>query len=401
LHPDQLDLSRTKARGITDLKHYLQFAIQGPSALVAQTAPTGLGPDSPFETEVINYLLDQGWQVHAQVGCSSYRIDLAVVDPRAEGRYLLAVECDGASYHSAATARDRDKLRQMVLERLGWTVHRIWSTEWWNNRAREQARLLEALTQAMSAQTVQPDFIAPTEVLVETHEHTDGSDFVLIKNLAEPLESLLQTETQTPDMPNTDTQKIDVQHNQTQAIAKQISAVLPYTATQLPQAYADNFFEPAESQNILHMMRQVIAHEGPVLDRVIIRRITQAYGFKRTGNRIHDRLAGLLSSIPMRALGLIQPIYWPQTLDANTWSDIRTMGDRDLSDIPVIEMANAARAVLAVLVVADEDTIIREMGGLFGAGRVTRQAQDKLRAGLDWLKHQHLIEQTSSGWKLQ
>jgi hypothetical protein len=64
-------------------------------------------------------------------------------------------------------------------------------------------------------------------------------------------------------------------------------------------------------------------------------------------------------------------------------------------------MANAARAVLTVLVVADEDTIIREMGGLFGAGRVTRQAQDKLRAGLDWLKQQRLIEQTSSGWKLQ
>lgn len=401
LHPDQLDLSRTKARGIADLKHYLQFAIQGPSALVAQTAPTGLGPDSPFETEVMNYLLDQGWQVHAQVGCSSYRIDLAVVDPRAEGRYLLAVECDGASYHSAATARDRDKLRQMVLERLGWTVHRIWSTEWWNNRAREQARLLEALTQAMSAQTIQPDVIVPTEALVEPNEHTDGSDFVLIKNLAEPLESLVQTETQTPDVPSPDTQNIDVQHAQTQTVAKQISTVLAYTATQLPQAYADDFFEPAESQNILHMMRQVIAHEGPVLDRVIIRRITQAYGFKRTGNRIHDRLAELLSSIPMRALSVIQPVYWPQTLDANTWSDIRTMGDRDLSDIPVIEMANAGRAVLAVLVVADEDTIIREMGGLFGAGRVTRQAQDKLRAGLDWLKQQNLIEQTSSGWKLR
>lgn len=116
LHPDQLDLSRTKARGVADLKHYLQFAIQGAPALVAQTSPTGLSPDSPFEVEVLNHLLDQGWQVHCQVGCSSYRIDLAVVDPRAEGRYLLAIECDGASYHSAATARDRDKLRQMVLE---------------------------------------------------------------------------------------------------------------------------------------------------------------------------------------------------------------------------------------------------------------------------------------------
>jgi very-short-patch-repair endonuclease len=379
LHPDQLDLSRTKARGIADLKHYLQFAIQGESALIAQTAPTGLAPESPFEIEVMNYLLDQGWQVHCQVGCSSYRIDLAVIDPRAEGRYLLAVECDGASYHSAATARDRDKLRQMVLERLGWTVHRIWSTEWWNNRAREQARLIDALEQAISVQ--QPDQTSAKPIAEEieqsTHEQSDEPVFMQLKGCSDA----------------------DWAYSPPLTV-KQMTTVLPYTPVDLPTAYADLFFELTESTKILQMMRQVIDNEGPVLDRVIIRRIIQAYGFKRAGNRIQDRLSGLLSSIPTRSPHLSQPVYWPEQLDAGAWSDIRLMGDRDLSEIPVIEMANAGRAVLALLVVADEEVIIREMGVLFGAGRVTRQAQDKLRAGLDWLKSQGAAEETTNGLKL-
>jgi hypothetical protein len=87
-------------------------------------------------------------------------------------------------------------------------------------------------------------------------------------------------------------------------------------------------------------------------------------------------------------------------VDVSAWSDIRLMGDRDLSEIPVIEMANAGRAVLALLVVADESIVIREMGVLFGAGRVTRQAQDKLRAGLDCLKIQGVVEETPNGLKL-
>ena len=379
LHPDQLDLSRTKARGIADLKHYLQFAIQGESALIAQTAPTGLAPDSPFEVEVMNYLQDQGWQVHCQVGCSSYRIDLAVIDPRAEGRYLLAVECDGASYHSAATARDRDKLRQMVLERLGWTVHRIWSTEWWNNRSREQARLIQALEHATSAQ---PDQTSAAQVVEEDEQVTD-------KQRDEPVFMELKGWSDA-----------DLAHSAPLTV-KQVTAVLPYTATDLPMAYGDLFFEPTESSKILQMIRQVIAHEGPVLDRVIMRRITQAYGFKRAGNRIQDRLSVLLSSIPTRSPHVTQPVvYWPDPIDPSVWSEIRLMGDRDLSEIPVIEMANAGCAVLNLLVVADEDTVIREMGILFGASRVTRQAQDKLRAGLEWLKSQGTVEETPNGWKL-
>ncbi len=141
IRPEEIDLSRTRSAGVTDLKNYLEFAVKGPRAIVEQALPTGIEPDSPLEIEVIQALRDKGWVVHPQVGCSGYRIDMAVVHPSEPGRYLLGIECDGATYHSLPTARDRDRLRQLVLEGLGWTLHRVWSTDWWTDPAREVQKL--------------------------------------------------------------------------------------------------------------------------------------------------------------------------------------------------------------------------------------------------------------------
>jgi very-short-patch-repair endonuclease len=141
IRPDDIDLSKTRSAGVTDLKNYLEFAIKGPRAIVEQALPTGLEPESPLEIEIIRTLRSKGWTVHPQVGCSGYRIDIAVVHPHEQGRYLLGIECDGATYHSLPTARDRDRLRQLVLEGLGWTLHRVWSTDWWNDPERETEKL--------------------------------------------------------------------------------------------------------------------------------------------------------------------------------------------------------------------------------------------------------------------
>ncbi|PZU71357.1 MAG: DNA helicase, partial [Brevundimonas sp.] len=131
LRAEKIDLARTQAFGVRDLKHFLEFADRGARALAgADTGSLG-GYDSPFEEAVANALRQKGWQVVTQVGVSSFRIDLAVVDPDAPGRYLAGVECDGATYHRSATARDRDKLREQVLRGLGWEILRIWSTDWW------------------------------------------------------------------------------------------------------------------------------------------------------------------------------------------------------------------------------------------------------------------------------
>lgn len=82
-----------------------------------------------------------GYKVETQVGCSGYRIDLAVIDPIDNNRFIMGIACDGKTYHSSKVARDRDRLRQQVLEGLGRKIYRIWSQEWFKKRKFEVARL--------------------------------------------------------------------------------------------------------------------------------------------------------------------------------------------------------------------------------------------------------------------
>jgi very-short-patch-repair endonuclease len=141
-----IDLSRTASEAVRQLHDYLAFAESGGERLLA-TSFAEQHFDSPFEEDVWLMLRDRGHHVHSQVGCSHYRIDLAIVDPRQPGSYLLGIECDGATYHSSPTARDRDRLRQAVLEGLGWTIHRIWSRDWIRDKEAEIARLEAHLQQ--------------------------------------------------------------------------------------------------------------------------------------------------------------------------------------------------------------------------------------------------------------
>ncbi|OQW63392.1 MAG: DNA helicase [Nitrospira sp. ST-bin5] len=149
--PEDIDLSKTRSAGVADLKNYLEFAVRGARAIVEQALPSGLEPESPLEIEILRALRGKGWIVHPQVGCSGYRIDMAVVHPHEQGRYLLGIECDGATYHSIPTARDRDRLRQFVLEGLGWTMHRVWSTDWWSDPGRETEKLETAINKQLAA----------------------------------------------------------------------------------------------------------------------------------------------------------------------------------------------------------------------------------------------------------
>lgn len=134
LQADQIDLNRTNAKGVEDLKAFLQYAKQGEIALVHYNKKSLCETESPFEAEVTEQLKKKGWCVRTQIGTSVYKIDIAVVHPDKPGVYLAGIECDGATYNACATVRDRDKLRQFVLEGLGWTILRVWSTDWWTNK---------------------------------------------------------------------------------------------------------------------------------------------------------------------------------------------------------------------------------------------------------------------------
>jgi very-short-patch-repair endonuclease/DNA polymerase III delta prime subunit len=104
---------------------------------------------NPFEVDVRDTLSRHGLKLVAQYGSSGYWIDYAVAHPTQPGRYVLAIECDGATYHSSESARDRDRLRQEQLERIGWRFHRIWSGEWFYNRDKCVEKVLDAYRRAV------------------------------------------------------------------------------------------------------------------------------------------------------------------------------------------------------------------------------------------------------------
>jgi very-short-patch-repair endonuclease len=157
LTADDLDVSRVKHAkgGVAALKTFLNFAQYG---RLNQNEETGREMESPFEEAVHRALTARGYTVRPQIGSQGFYIDLAVVDPDQPGRYVLGIECDGAMYHSARSARDRDRLRQQVLEAVGWRLHRIWSTDWFRDPARETERVIAAIEEARRLATLdEPD----------------------------------------------------------------------------------------------------------------------------------------------------------------------------------------------------------------------------------------------------
>src|SRR5258708_16382720 len=143
-----MDLAKVKpGTGVELLRFYLEYAASGGKRL-GDLASTDF-PMNSFEAEVFDVLESKGIPLVPQCGASSYRIDLVAQHPKQRGRYVLAIECDGASYHSSPTARDRDRLRQQQLENLGWKFHRIWSTDWFMRKDEEVSRALAAYENAV------------------------------------------------------------------------------------------------------------------------------------------------------------------------------------------------------------------------------------------------------------
>lgn len=142
---EDIDLERAKGVGVLAFKLFLQYARTG---RLSMSTPSGRPMDSVFEEQVAAALQAKGYQVHPQVGIAGFFIDLAIADPELPGRYLLGIECDGSAYHSSRSARERDRLRQAVLEDHGWIIHRIWSTDWFQRPEEQLQKVINAIENA-------------------------------------------------------------------------------------------------------------------------------------------------------------------------------------------------------------------------------------------------------------
>ncbi|CAA0096403.1 RecBCD enzyme subunit RecD [BD1-7 clade bacterium] len=166
---DQVNVSDTSKRGVKSLKAYLAYAQTG--MLVGQAGVQQKEPDSDFEIAVMDALAKHGFECVPQVGVAGFFIDIAVRDPGMPGRYLMGIECDGATYHSSKSTRDRDRVRQGVLEGLGWEIRRIWSTDWFKHPEAELKPIIDELKRKAT-----PISELPVDAVVETSACDNNSN---------------------------------------------------------------------------------------------------------------------------------------------------------------------------------------------------------------------------------
>lgn len=140
-----LVITNNTQKGVRVLREYLDYALNSKFHDYGEISEKE--PDSDFEIAVAKILNSYGYKTAFQVGVAGYFIDIGVLHPLRQSDFILGIECDGATYHSGKSVRDRDRLRQEILERKGWHIHRIWSTDWFKNRENEIERLIKTLKQ--------------------------------------------------------------------------------------------------------------------------------------------------------------------------------------------------------------------------------------------------------------
>lgn len=356
LLPEQIELSKVRAAGVRDLKHYLEFAIKGARALVEQSLPTSLEPDSPFETAVIRTLRNQGWVVHPQVGCSGYRIDIGVVDPRAPGRYLVGIECDGRTYHSGATARDRDRLRQHILEGLGWKIHRIWSTDWWLNPEDEVRKITQKLQMLLSEEEAPQHEPVVDDASLSPSETVPDEPFVQVPEPKEPS-----------------------------------GATLPVFCPVTPSGgNLGTFYTLSAGPTLTHQMMQVIDGEGPIAESILFRKVARAWGLERTGSRIVERLKALVPSSTGRTQEGSATFYWPKSVKAGSLNQIRIAADsseskRHVDEVCVEELSALVLHVLRQAGSAPRQDVARSVCRMVGMSAATTPAVARVSLGINSL----------------
>ena len=350
LLPDQLDVSRTAAKGVAGLKAFLEYAIHGKRTLTAEQAARMSGRTG-VETQIANALRREGYQVDTNVGCSGYRISAAVLHPEKPGEYALGILCDGENYRLARTARDRELAQEAVLSQLGWNIHRVWALDWWDNPAKETRKLcalLGALIQkGGSVQAAPPS--PPVKIAAQ------ASAAPPVPPKAPPAETLRK----------------------------------PYQPASLQRETLspEEFLLPQNASRIARKIAQAVNEEGPLSRGLLCTRVLQSFGISRMGSRIERTMTEILSRFSFLKTEQNDVVfYWPADTQPGRWECYRTTDDpglrRDAADLPAEETASAVRDVLRQQIALPAGDLVRESAKLMGYSRLGPVVEQAFQAGI-------------------
>jgi hypothetical protein len=274
----------TKALGVQTLRTYLDYAEHGTDSIKGK-CKAGIF-ESALDEDVANEIKKLGYQIVPEVGCSGYKIDIGVIDPSSKGCFLLGVECDGATYQSSSSARDRDRLREQVLRNLGWRIHRIWAPAWVSRRDSEIRRLKEALEQAHKQQ-IEKDSQKPLAPATDVQKNNYGGiEKIGVPYKVHPLRAIYN----------------------------------PYIKVATARATVDSkqkneFHFPENRENQTKMLAELIANEGPVHFDYAAERLAATWGIKTVTPKISHAVRDALNNlIREQKVDLRGSFLWPRGL---------------------------------------------------------------------------------------
>lgn len=230
--------------GVNAFKEFLQYAEKGYFDVPVQTNKDF---DSDFEESVAIFLRKNGYKLQPQVGMAGFFIDIGVIDPNNPNKYICGIECDGATYHSSRSARDRDRIRQNVLESRGWNIYRIWSTDWFHRRVDQEQRLLDYLRHLTDKNGLaQKDDLKINDVV------------------------LTEDEIYSPSLNNVEDLKV-VPYQEYEKLAS--IALLPHQV---------------DISTLVTYVTKIVGLEGPIHEEEVARRLAKVFGLEKAGSRIQE-----------------------------------------------------------------------------------------------------------------
>lgn len=373
MHATDIDLSHSESDGARLLREYLDFAENGEIALQRSESVASYDQfDSDFEVEVCEFLRNHGYSVDTQVGCSGFRIDLGVKVPNSSD-YLLAVECDGATYHSSKNARDRDRLRQTILENMGWKFYRIWSTEWFRNKISEQDKLLGFVRKAVD----------------NYKNHKDDYAENLEDRL--PVSSSFLSETEA-DLCGKSLYNAEFSEESTNSILNDI----PFSFVKYKMADTNkdckNIFSKYNNADFKSSVKDILEVESPLSENLLLQRILWYFEREKVTSSVQKRF-----DIKMRGceyFGIVRENGFMYLKDKPI--TFRLPGDivRDFKQIAPEELGVGMMEIISKNVVLAKEGLYRFMLGLYGKKRIGKLDGEALDNALSMLLQSEKIVET-------
>ena len=365
MEPDQINLSRTKAEGVHGLRAFMEFAKRGSEPLLLANRQNQAEPNSRvIMSKIQTVLQENGYQVERNVGSSDFKIDLAIVDKDRDGQYLAAVQLDGHHYANTVIIRDRDKLRDMMLARLGWNVIKVWSQEWWYDEKKQIANLLMKLQKAEQSPRNQLVQKAVVEEVKRTSIHEKISQLII----------------------EDDEEESEIYYEQAVIEDVGLSTDLFYTVEGLPV--------------IRTQIEQIITQEAPVSSSQITKQITNAWGFTRSGAKIEQIIQQMLMQVNAYETKEDKGnFFWKSEEQYQAFNTFRMSGDyrRNLEDISTKEYAAGILSIMNAALRLPKSDLIRELSKQLGFRRSGKVIEGFVQEALDLLAAKGLITEDGNG----